>query len=107
MKAQRGPTETASRPAGQLRLHSAVLRDTREFASLKEEWDELYNSCPSATPFSSWEWLYSWWEVYREDSYKQGLVTLRDPTSGLQVGLLPMVASRGRHFVLGASAIII
>ena len=93
-----------SHPTGQRRLRSAVVRDTKEFASLKEEWDELYRSCPSATPFSSWEWLYSWWEVYREDSYKLRLVTLRDPTSGLLVGLLPLMASRGRLFFLGDSA---
>ena len=93
-----------SRPTGQQRLETAVLRNTEDFASLKEEWDELYRSCPSATPFSSWEWLYSWWEVYREDSYKLRLVTLRDPTSGLLVGLLPLMASRGRLFFLGDSA---
>jgi CelD/BcsL family acetyltransferase involved in cellulose biosynthesis len=75
-------------------LDSTVLRGTKEFASLKEEWDELYRSCPSATPFSSWEWLYSWWEFYGE-GYKLRLITLREPGGGRLVGLLPLMVHRG------------
>ncbi len=46
-------TKAGSRPTQQQRLDAAVLRDARDFASLQEEWDELYESCPSATPFQS------------------------------------------------------
>ena len=74
-------------------LRTTVLRDTREFASLQEEWDELYENCPLATPFQSWTWLYSWWEVYGED-YQLRLITVRDG-GGLLVGLLPLMVSRG------------
>jgi hypothetical protein len=100
MKARREPTETASRPPGQRRLRSAMLRETAQFAALQKEWDELYRSCPSATPFSSWEWLYSWWEVYGEGTYGLRLITLRD-TDGLLVGLLPLMARHGRLLLLG------
>src|SRR5215213_11015547 len=101
-RGEREPTEAPPRPpGGQRRLHTAVLRDTTQFASLKQEWDGLYQSCPSATPFSSWEWLYSWWEVYGEGNYKLRLVTLRDPTSGLLVGLLPHMVRYGRLLLLG------
>jgi CelD/BcsL family acetyltransferase involved in cellulose biosynthesis len=86
------------------RLDHTVVRETGGFASLREEWDDLYRNCPSATPFSSWEWLFSWWEVYGEGSYKLRLITLRDRTSGLLVGLLPFMARRGRLFFLGDSA---
>jgi CelD/BcsL family acetyltransferase involved in cellulose biosynthesis len=100
VKAREEPTKALSRPTGQ-RLEAAVLRKTTDFASLKEEWDDLYKSCPSATPFSSWEWLYSWWEVYGEGNYKLRLVTLREEASGLLVGLLPLMVRRGRLLLLG------
>jgi hypothetical protein len=80
------------------------VQDTTEFASFREEWDELYQSCPSATPFQSWEWLYSWWEVYGEGRYRLRLITLRD-AGGFLVGLLPLMVRRrpslGRLLLLG------
>jgi hypothetical protein len=106
MRGERRPTKVASRPPGgqaQQRLHSAVVRSTTEFASLEEEWDGLYESCPSATPFQSWAWLYSWWEVYGEGSYGLRLITLRDE-GGLLVGLLPLMVRRGRLLLLGDNA---
>jgi CelD/BcsL family acetyltransferase involved in cellulose biosynthesis len=106
MKRESIPTKAATRPSAHLQqgLRTAVLRGTKDFASLKEEWDELYRNCPSATPFSSWEWLYSWWEVYGEGSYGLRLITLREPASGLLVGLLPLMARRGRLLLLGDCA---
>src|SRR5215211_4524714 len=97
MRAQGEPTKARSRPTReqqQQRLQTTVLEDMREFASLEEEWDELYESCPRATPFQSWEWLYSWWEVYGEGSYGLRLITLRDAGSGRLVGLLPLMVRR-------------
>src|SRR5829696_779491 len=92
--------EAASSPTERPPLHTAVLRDTADFASLQAEWDELYQSCPRATPFQSWAWLYSWWEVYSEGSYGLRLITLRD-AGDLLVGLLPLMVRRRRLLFLG------
>jgi hypothetical protein len=83
-----------------MRLATAVLRSAGEFTSLKEEWNELYECCPSATPFQSWEWLYSWWEFYGEGTYWLRLVTVRSE-EGLLVGLLPLMVRRGQVFLMG------
>src|SRR5215216_6748061 len=84
-------------------LDTTVLRDTTEFTSLEEEWDELYESCPSATPFQSWAWLCSWWEAYG-GAYDLRLITFRD-AGGLLVGLLPLMVRRwpsfGRLLLIG------
>src|SRR5918998_1486351 len=101
MNGERTPIKVTSSPTREQLLDAALLRDTEGFVSLREEWDELYRSCPSATPFSSWEWLYSWWEHYGEGTYKLRLITLRDANSGLLVGLLPLMARRGRLLLLG------
>src|SRR3712207_5411464 len=74
-----------------------VLEDSKAFAALEEEWEELYRHCPSATPFQSWAWLYSWWEHYGEGRYELRLVTLRSE-EGLLVGLLPLMLERRRGF---------
>jgi CelD/BcsL family acetyltransferase involved in cellulose biosynthesis len=67
---------------------ATVLEDTREFAALEEEWEELYRHCPAATPFQSWAWLYSWWEHYGE-GYELRIVAVR--SGELLVGVLPLM----------------
>jgi CelD/BcsL family acetyltransferase involved in cellulose biosynthesis len=66
-----------------------VVEDSKSFAALEGEWDDLYRNSPLATPFQSWAWLYSWWEFYGE-GYELRLVTVRDD-KGLLVGLVPLM----------------
>ena len=47
-------------------LDTAVLEHTRDFLALEKEWEDLYQNSPLVTPFQSWAWLYSWWELYGE-----------------------------------------
>jgi CelD/BcsL family acetyltransferase involved in cellulose biosynthesis len=104
MKAQGEHTKAKPRPTGQ-RLDTAVLRDATDFASLEEEWDDLYRHSPRATPFQSWAWLYSWWESYGGEGYELRLVTVRDG-EGLLVGILPLMLERrwcfGRLLLVGS-----
>src|SRR5918911_5777125 len=84
-------------------LELSVVEDAPAFASLEEEWGNLYRNAPLATPFQSWAWLYSWWESYGE-SYELRLVTVRD--EGLLVGIVPLRLRRrwgfGRLLFVGA-----
>jgi CelD/BcsL family acetyltransferase involved in cellulose biosynthesis len=70
----------------------AVLEDTKEFAALEQEWEDLYHDAPLATPFQSWAWLYSWWEFYGEP-YELRLITVRNE-SGVLVGIVPLMLKR-------------
>jgi CelD/BcsL family acetyltransferase involved in cellulose biosynthesis len=72
-------------------LDVAVIDDTQTFKDLEEEWEDLYHNCPSATPFQSWSWLYSWWESFG-DCYELRLVAVRD--GDLLVGLIPLMLER-------------
>jgi CelD/BcsL family acetyltransferase involved in cellulose biosynthesis len=70
-------------------LVAEVVEDSRAFAALEQEWDDLYQNCLLATPFQSWAWLYSWWEAYGA-YYKLQLIALRDGR-GLLVGAMPLM----------------
>ena len=48
-----------------LALDCKCVVDTAEFKSLQRDWQILYGECPDATPFNSWEWLFSWWKAYQ------------------------------------------
>ncbi|MGY0490200.1 GNAT family N-acetyltransferase [Streptomyces sp. WG-D5] len=41
-----------------------VCTDPAEFGALREEWNRLHRSSPTATPFQSHAWLHSWWLSY-------------------------------------------
>src|SRR5215207_2526961 len=68
-----------------------IIDDTQHFASLKEEWEDLYQNSAHATPFQSWAWLYSWWESYGE-AYELRLIAVRD--GDLLVGVIPLMLQR-------------
>jgi CelD/BcsL family acetyltransferase involved in cellulose biosynthesis len=72
-------------------LKVAVLTEDRDFEALEEEWKDLYQNAPLATPFQAWAWLYSWWESYGEQ-YELRLITLRN--GDLLVGLMPLMLER-------------
>jgi CelD/BcsL family acetyltransferase involved in cellulose biosynthesis len=106
MDPKKGATMKVRSSLDQQRLDADVLRNAEEFASLEEEWEQLYENCPSATPFQSWAWLYSWWESYSE-GYELRLVTVRD-RDGLLVGVLPLMLKRrwgfGQLLFVGSGA---
>ena len=66
-----------------------------DFATLEEEWEDLYRNAALATPFQSWAWLYSWWEFYGK-SYELRMVTIRD--GDLLIGLMPLMLERRGGF---------
>ncbi|MBA3387981.1 MAG: GNAT family N-acetyltransferase [Rubrobacter sp.] len=72
-----------------------VFDQLQDFATLEEEWEDLYQNAALPTPFQSWPWLYSWWEFYGK-SYELRLVTIRD--GGLLVGLMPLMLERRGGF---------
>jgi CelD/BcsL family acetyltransferase involved in cellulose biosynthesis len=40
------------------------VADPALLRSLRGEWQNLFSRCPRATPFNSWDWLFSWWQAY-------------------------------------------
>jgi hypothetical protein len=73
------------------KIEVEVIEDSRGFAALEEEWEDLHRQSPRATPFQSWAWLYSWWEFYGDD-YELRLITVRH--EGLLVGIIPLMLER-------------
>ena len=70
------------------------------FVRLREEWDALHRASADATPFTSWEWLYSWWQAYGEPKALR-LLTWR--LEGALVGVVPLYLVR-RKTKLGTAA---
>ena len=46
-----------------------VIDSNEAFKDLETEWNKLYNDCARATIFSSWDWMYTWWEVFSQSTH--------------------------------------
>ncbi|WP_143527363.1 GNAT family N-acetyltransferase [Rubrobacter xylanophilus] len=79
---------------------ASVVCSGRELEFLEDEWEELHAASPLATPFQSWAWLYSWWEVYGA-GHEPCVITVR--SGGRLVGLVPLLRERwtGRVIFMG------
>ena len=59
-----------------------------DFRQLKDEWNALNDHADKGTLFSSWEWLFSWWEIYQNDAHRK-LYILCYRKNGVLHGIAP------------------
>ena len=45
-----------------------VITDIDAFFSLREQWNAINDESQNGNIFVSWEWLYTWWETYKNQS---------------------------------------
>ena len=45
-------------------LHTKIVSSPLEFKALESSWNQLYETLEDATIFSSWTWLFTWWETF-------------------------------------------
>lgn len=66
------------------------LVDTQEaFHALYEEWNALNKRCSKGNLFTSWEWLYTWWEIYKNDGKRQLYILLCKDENHKTIGIAP------------------
>lgn len=69
-------------------LSTVLINSLEDFKLLKDQWDNLYQKCNRSSIFSSWEWMYTWWEVYK-DQFKRQLYILCFYQDGKLIGIAP------------------
>lgn len=74
-------------------LQVAEIRRTMDFEALSSEWAYLAEQA-GASIFQSWEWAFSWWEVFGKAASLR-LLTVRD-ASGRLVGVAPLTLGSRR-----------
>jgi CelD/BcsL family acetyltransferase involved in cellulose biosynthesis len=43
------------------------IASIEEFKSLENDWNALYDKSDKCTIFSSWDWMFTWWEVFHDE----------------------------------------
>jgi len=75
----------------------AVVRDAAGLAALAPEWDDLLARSASDTVFLTWDWLWTWWEVYGAD-LEPCVATVRE--DGRLVAAAPLKIEERRRYGL-------
>lgn len=52
-------------------LTTKLICKLEDFRLLESQWNELYEKCERTSIFSSWDWMFTWWEVYKDQFQRQ------------------------------------
>lgn len=77
-----------------LKITTRLVSSPLEFAALEDSWNRLYDLVDTATLFSSWDWLYTWWEVYAECDLRDLFILCFYEEGGELVGIAPFQIER-------------
>lgn len=73
--------------AGHLSLSTSCISSPKEFEELHNLWNDLLDKSREPHPFISWEWQYTWWEVFANPSDELMIITVFDKHT--LVGIAP------------------
>jgi len=51
------------------KLTYSVIHTIRDFQMLEDRWNDLLNWCPHHTVFQTWEWQFTWLEIFQKEPY--------------------------------------
>jgi hypothetical protein len=73
-------------------MSNTVAIDAAAFSGMREEWNLLLGRSGRSAPMLSWEWAFTWWEVYRTAGVERELklIGVRDGAGEL-IGIAPFV----------------
>lgn len=73
-------------------LQLTIISDLQQFSSLQSAWKHLNDHARSGTVFLSWEWHFSWWQMYARDSDRLRILCVTHNQK--LVGLIPLYCRR-------------
>lgn len=79
---------------------SVKLLNREEFANIKDKWNELLQQSSNNDFFLTWEWIFTWWEVYGGN--KELFILLVKNDNGELLGIAPWYIKKCRINFIGS-----
>lgn len=70
-------------------LNITLISNNEEFESLRDSWNTLNASSLKGNIFTSWEWLFTWWETYQNVGMRQLYILCCTDKNDSLIGLAP------------------
>ncbi|MCP4141125.1 MAG: GNAT family N-acetyltransferase [Chloroflexi bacterium] len=74
-------------------IHIRRISEREEFRKLKDSWDALLAQNHRQSSFITWEWLFSWWEIYGQKDQLWLVTAWQDEEL---VGIIPLARNKER-----------
>lgn len=88
-------------PEGPATVRVEELYSYEEVLQLSSEWRELWNCCPSGTPFQRPEWLLTWWRFFRPERVRCLAMRVNERLVGLAPFCLELQDGRSELRLMG------
>jgi CelD/BcsL family acetyltransferase involved in cellulose biosynthesis len=59
-----------SRQAPVPEIETRLLESNDDLTAIRSDWQRLHRACPGGTLANSWEWMSTWWDVYRRPGWR-------------------------------------
>ncbi len=80
-------------------MHLDYITSDDEFQELASEWNSLLKNSQSNSIFLTWEWLFCWWSIFKNEKRDLLLVRVR-AKDGETLCLAPLMVEKSRFFRL-------
>ena len=70
-------------------IQFGFIETSQKFADIHDQWDDLLRKSKIASPFLTWEWMYSWWVCYGEKQTTNSLCIVIAKEANNLIGILP------------------
>ncbi len=67
-----------------------IVTDKQVFAQLGDEWAALNDAFKKGTVFISWDWLYTWWDVFQDDGKRSLFILVCRNQQNQLLGIAPL-----------------
>lgn len=56
--------------------HSELVSTKEAFHELKAKWNTLLETSDCLNPFMTWEWMFTWWEIFEDKQHSLFIITI-------------------------------
>lgn len=87
-------------------MQTKIITTTDEFFKLKEDWERLQEQDDDVTYYSTFEYNWAWWDVYKNDKNKELFIVVVELIDGTVIGIAPLIIEKINKKILSYRKII-
>lgn len=82
-----------------MKMEIQIITTAKKFLSLKEDWERLQQQDEDVTYYSTFEYNWTWWDVYKNDKNKELFIVVVE-SNGTVIGIAPLIIEKMNKKIL-------